>query len=316
MRNALTEIKSMVESKPVEHRLRKVLGENTPAFVSSIVSSVSANPALMKCDPRTIVQSASVAAITRLPIVPGLGFSFLVPYKDQCTWQCGYKGFVQLGHRSKEYASMNATKIPAGVIKHHNPITGQFEFDLSKFDPAAPAVGYMFYSKLANGFERFHYMSKEECHDHGKRYSQSFKKNYGPWVENFDAMARKTVIKLDLSKWGQLSIDMQHAIRFDQGTPLAALDEPIEEGNVLYPDSPDAPVTPEASAERLAELEAARAELIPGLTPPQTPKQFFDEVMSTPGAGKLHVETMIKMLNEKGQTSHAMKLQALLEAAQ
>ena len=36
------------------------------------------------------------------------------------------------------------------------------------------------------------------------------------WTTDFEAMALKTVIKLLLSKWGILSVDMQRAIQDDQ----------------------------------------------------------------------------------------------------
>ena len=36
------------------------------------------------------------------------------------------------------------------------------------------------------------------------------------WKDDFDSMARKTVLKQILSKYGPLSIDMQKAIEYDQ----------------------------------------------------------------------------------------------------
>jgi Recombinational DNA repair protein (RecE pathway) len=65
-----------------------------------------------------------------------------------------------------------------------------------------------------------------------KKYSESYKKNDGQWVENFDGMALKTVTKLNLSKNAPLSIDLQNAIRFDQ-----AAGSDIE--NLSYVDNPD-----------------------------------------------------------------------------
>jgi recombination protein RecT len=41
------------------------------------------------------------------------------------------------------------------------------------------------------------------------------KKN-SKWATDFDAMAKKTVLKLLLSKYAPLSVDMQSAIKFDQ----------------------------------------------------------------------------------------------------
>lgn len=83
-------------------------------------------------------------------------------------------------------------------------------------------------------------MSKNECLNHAKKYSQSFRydlndnKQDSKWSTDFDAMAKKTVIKLLLSKWGILSVEMQRAITDDQKT----FDE---DGNGEYGDNqPDA----------------------------------------------------------------------------
>lgn len=67
-------------------------------------------------------------------------------------------------------------------------------------------------------------MSKSEVLNHAKKYSQSYRydlndnKSSSKWSTDFDAMALKTVIKLLLSKWGILSVEMQRAISDDQKT--------------------------------------------------------------------------------------------------
>ena len=61
-------------------------------------------------------------------------------------------------------------------------------------------------------------MTVEELKKHGKGYSQTYKKyGTGLWEDNFEAMATKTVIKLLLSRYAPLSIEMQKAVELDQG---------------------------------------------------------------------------------------------------
>jgi recombination protein RecT len=82
---------------------------------------------------------------------------------------------------------------------------------------AKPIIGFVSYFKLNNGFEHSFYMTNEEMLAHGKEYSQTFKKDgKGLWKDKFDAMALKTVTKLNLSKNGPLSIELQRAIITDQ----------------------------------------------------------------------------------------------------
>ena len=83
-------------------------------------------------------------------------------------------------------------------------------------------------------------MSKSAVDNHARKYSQSYRydinkgKKSSKWTTDFEAMALKTVIKLLLSKWGILSVDMQRAIQDDQKT----FDE---DGNGDYGDNkPDA----------------------------------------------------------------------------
>ena len=92
-----------------------------------------------------------------------------------------------------------------------------FKFDW-KQKPAAneQPVGYYAYFKLINGFTAELYMTHEQVAAHAGRYSQSFKKGYGVWADNFEAMALKTVTKLLLSKQAPLSIEMQKAVLSDQ----------------------------------------------------------------------------------------------------
>ena len=65
-------------------------------------------------------------------------------------------------------------------------------------------------------------MSVEEVTAHALRYSQTFKskldhvKKSSKWTTDFDDMAKKTVIKLNLSRNAPLSVEMQDAINADQ----------------------------------------------------------------------------------------------------
>src|SRR5690606_37764336 len=92
------------------------------------------------------------------------------------------------------------------------------------------------YFKLRNGFEKTLYMTVEELTAHGKKFSQTFKKGYGLWKDDFDGMARKTVVKLNLSKNAPLSIETQlsKALIYDQ----AAIKD-AETMEVEYLDNPD-----------------------------------------------------------------------------
>ena len=74
---------------------------------------------------------------------------------------------------------------------------------------------------------------------HAKTYSQTYKSGYGVWKDNFDVMARKTVLKLLLSKYAPKSIQMQQALTFDQAVVKNDLTtaETIEDAEISYIDN-------------------------------------------------------------------------------
>jgi recombination protein RecT len=67
-----------------------------------------------------------------------------------------------------------------------------------------------------NGFEKTVYQPIAEIEKHAKKYSQTYKLGFGTWKDDFHSMAKKTVIKMLLSKYGILSVEMQTAMTVDQ----------------------------------------------------------------------------------------------------
>jgi len=239
-------VKGLLCKDDFKKRFNELLGKKAPGFISSVIN-VSNSPTLIGAEPSSIVGSAVVAATMDLPIDPNLGFAYIVPYNDKnkgkvAQFQMGYKGFIQLAMRSGQYKTINATPVYEGDIKKFNRFTGEIEFNEENTD-TGKVIGYLGYFKLINGFEKYLYMTVDELEKHGKKYSQSYKspKEYirdkSLWSTNFDAMATKTVLKLLLSKYGILSIEMQTALQADQGVISSnAVDGDIA-GNVSYIDN-------------------------------------------------------------------------------
>ncbi len=225
----------LVNTDSIKRRFNEVLGKKAPQFMSSVISAYKSNDALSRCEPMSVITAAMQAATLDLPINQSLAQAYIIPYGGVAQFQIGWKGFVQLGQRTGQYKTMNATPVFEGQIKSQNTFTGDIEFQDAK--TSDKKVGYLFYFKLVNGFEKYCYMTTEECEKHGKRYSQMFKQGKGQWADNFDAMALKTVVKLGLSKWGPLSTEMQKALLVDDGV----ID--VETNEVKYPDNPEPEVT-------------------------------------------------------------------------
>jgi recombination protein RecT len=178
------------------------------------------------------------ATALNLPLENSLGMAYCIPYKNNkdnttvAQFQLGYKGFKQLALRSGQFSVIpNATDIKEGELKSRNRLTGECVFEFIEDDKErakAKTIGYASYFKLINGAESTFYMSIEEMEAHALRYSQTYRskndytKKSSKWTTDFDDMAKKTVIKLNLSRNAPLSVEMQDAIKADQSVMYEA----------------------------------------------------------------------------------------------
>ncbi|MBQ6298680.1 MAG: recombinase RecT [Selenomonadaceae bacterium] len=201
-----------LNNEGVKKKIAERLGKNAVPFTSAVLSVYNGSPQLQQCDGKSILGAAFLAETLKLPITPGLGHAFIVPFKGKAQFQVGVRGYVQLAHRTGQYTRLHAGKVYDGEIRGFNPI-GEPEFGEKISDEV---VGYVAYMRLINGFEKTLYMTKAEIEAHAKKYSQSYGKNYSPWTTNFDEMAAKTVLKRLLRTWGVLSADMITALAGDQ----------------------------------------------------------------------------------------------------
>ena len=208
----------------VKAKFQEMLGKRASAFITSVLQVVASNDLLKEADVMTIYNSAAVAATLDLPLNNQLGFAYIIPFKTKipgtsetrvvAQFMVGYKGFIQLAQRSGQFRTISARPIFEGQMIEDNSFDG-FHFDWSK-KKSDIIIGYAAYFKLLNGFEKTLYMSIYELKKHGKRYSQTFKFDKGLWKDDPEVMYMKTVIKLLLSKFALLSIEMQRAIITDQ----------------------------------------------------------------------------------------------------
>ena len=243
---ALTEqqkLKNIFKSDVCKQQFAQILGQKSAGFMSSVLAVVNNNELLKKATAPSVVNSALIAATLDLPINPNLGFSAIVPYYDGKTrqtiaqFQIMYRGMIQLAMRSGQVKTIIAEEVHEGELVSANKFTGEYVFDESARS-SDKVIGYMAYLKLVNGFEKTLYMTIDEVQKHATQYSQTFRKGFGVWKDNFSAMAKKTVTKLLLSKYAPLSIEMQRAMMFDQASIKGEVNvEYIDSTNVEYVDN-------------------------------------------------------------------------------
>ena len=214
-----TMLNGILDGEKMRRRFDELLGKRTPQFLSSLVSMINDNPDLQAAfyaNSMSVIKSALQAASYDLPIDPSLGYAYIVPYKNKgkptATFIIGYKGMVQLCLRTGAYKCVpDAVDVREGELVSYNRLTGEAVFNWIEDEDERenlPVVGYAGYFQLKNGAEKTIFMTVKQIEKHEQKNRKGEYKGKG-WRENFDAMARKTVIRRLCSKYALMSIEYQ-----------------------------------------------------------------------------------------------------------
>lgn len=243
-----TLMNAMLDGEKLRGRFDDLLGKRAPQFISSVVSLVNADANLQTAfyeSPMTIIQSALKAATFDLPIDQNLGYAYIVPFKnskkqEDGTWVkrteasfiLGWKGMHQLALRTGAYKTINVVDIREGELKSYNRLTEEVNIQFVEDDDereSLPIIGYVGYYRLVNGAEKTIYMTKKQIENHEKKHRKGDYMGKG-WKDDFDAMARKTVYRRLIGKWGVMSIDYQ-----SHGDAITLANQMQEEHNLENP---------------------------------------------------------------------------------
>ena len=207
--------------KALEPEIRRALpAVLTPErFTRMALSSINNTPELAECTPMSFIAALLNAAQLGLEPNTPLGQAYLIPYtnkgKLECQFQLGYKGLIDLAYRTGQVQI-----IQAQVVREFDSFEYQYGLD-SKLvhKPGEGARGEITYVyglfKLSNGGYGFEVSNKTEMDTFAARYSKSFGSKYSPWTEDYESMAKKTVIKRVL-KYAPISSDFQKALSMDE----------------------------------------------------------------------------------------------------
>lgn len=241
--------------KSMESEIAKALPSViTPErFTRITLSALSANHKLQECTPQSFLGAMMTAA--QLGVEPNtpLGQAYLIPYfnskskKLEVQFQLGYKGLIDLAYRSGQISTITAHTV-------YENDTFEYEFGLDaklKHIPAktnrGSAIYYYATFKTKDGGYGFEVMSREDVE--AVRRSSSKAADNGPWVTNFDEMAKKTVLKRVL-KYAPLKSEFVRELSSDNTikTTISAdmYDEPNEAIEAEYSDLEPDPETGEA----------------------------------------------------------------------
>ena len=264
--------KEFARSEMIVARFAEVLGDRgAQVYINSVVLAVANSDALQACSTASIISSALRAATLSLSVDPAIGQAYLVPFGKTATFQIGYKGLRDMAVRTNKYRFLNVSPVHEGERIEFNRITGAAEFVGDKLSDKV--AGWVASFELINSFSKVIYMSRDEIHEHAKKYSKGYDNPKGVWKTNESQMERKTVLRLLLLHWGtleardQLFISMSEDpedesildAQFKEFTPTEK--EPQTEAQLLgdmgfstpLPPAPPAPASHPPEPEELAD---------------------------------------------------------------
>lgn len=228
-------LKNALSTDSVKQRFEEMLGRKAPGFISNIMSVAQSNTMFNNVDRNSVILAAAQAAALDLSINPNLGLAALVPYGSTCTLQLMRDGLVELCNRTGMFEYIVNEEVYEGELVEKNRFTNTYVFDETK-RVSDRIIGFMAAFKLTNGGSHTVYWTVEECKAHGKKYSKTFSNPKGLWTSNFDAMAKKTVLKHLLKKYAPKSIEyLNKALEIDQASFTGTIDNP----QPVYVDNPN-----------------------------------------------------------------------------
>lgn len=262
-----------MQTEKYKKLINNTLGDPVRAarFAANITSAVAVNPTLQECDAGTILAGALLGESLLLQPSPQLGQFYLVPFESKAKrdrqgnvikpaclkaqFVLGYKGYIQLALRTGQYKRLNVLEVKSGELGGWDPFEERFHemHFIEDFEKRAamPTVGYIAHFEYINGFQKTLYWTADQMMSYADKYSPAFSaaaykkllngeipqnelwKYSSFWYKDFDGMAKKTMLRQLISKWGIMTAEMTMAYERD--------------GHVMMPDTASGDLLPEVT---------------------------------------------------------------------
>ncbi|MFZ5989852.1 MAG: recombinase RecT [Bacillota bacterium] len=206
-------IRELMESEVFKVQIARALPRHLTAdrFVRVALTTLIRNPKLQQCTQASFFNA--LLTLSQLGIEPDGRRAHLIPFENrknnttECQLIIDYKGLAELAYNTNQVSFIHADVVcenddfeyDKGQIKKHI-------IDL-KTTRGNPYAAYAIV-KMKDGTEKCEVMTEEEIEKIRKRSRAA---EVGPWVTDWNEMAKKTVFRR-LSKWIPLSPEQKEAI--------------------------------------------------------------------------------------------------------
>ena len=237
-----TSIAALLNDPRVKNQMANALPRHVTAdrLARIALTEVRKNKMLAQCDQKSFLGALMMCA--QLGLEPGgaLGHAYLVPFRQGQTlavqFIIGYRGMIELARRSGQIKSIEARPVYDGDVFEvelglNSNLRHVPDFDNpNRVNPDKLRFVYAV-AHLKDGGVQFEVMSRKEIEAVRARSKAG---SSGPWVEHFEQMALKTVVRR-LFKWLPISVEIAAAIeqdaRADSGQPQ---DNPLDGDGVVF----------------------------------------------------------------------------------
>lgn len=271
MSGNLPQLSQLMKSDKVQKQFQGMLKERASSFMTSVITTVSNNEYLQKASPSSIILCAATSASLNLPVNPSLGYAAIIPYGSKAQLQIMVDGWVALAKRGGQLEVLTCEPVYEGELLAKDRFHEHYDFLDSGCEDESKIIGFMCYMRELNGFQKTIYWTKKKIMQHGKKYSKNYNSPSSLWKTDFPSMARKTLIKHMLKKYGTLSTDMQTAIERDE----RALDGNVQDMENAQIDNEYEDSVEESEAE--PEVEPEKEPQKVKLSVKKEPKAAFNE---------------------------------------
>ncbi len=259
-------------------RIAAVIGNNLSPqrLYQMYVSTINREPQLANCSVESVLSCfMKCAALGLEPSnVDGLGRAYILSYgnknyrtgQKEATLIIGYKGMIDLARRSGQIRDISARAVHEGDEFTYSYGLNEDLRHVPCAKPGKLTYVYMI-ANFKDGGHYFQVMNADEIEAAAKR-SPSYGKAVSPWKSDYEAMAKKTVIRRAFP-YLPVSVEARDAAASDDQTPdysdvfrplptVTADDSPVD-ASVDESEQPQQETQPEAEP---SPVDVKRAEMI------------------------------------------------------
>ena len=202
-REGVTTLRNAIKASEAQFALALPQHVDAGRFLRCALTAINVVPKLAQCTQESVLAGLMQAAQLGLEVADVRGQAYLIPRwdgRDKCmkaSFQLGYRGMIDLAARGG--ITVTVDDICANDAYDFERGTNAFLRHKPTLADRGDVIAYYAVATFADARQpAFVVMGKGDAEAHRDKFASTKTKDgdiYGTWVEHFDAMARKTVVR-------------------------------------------------------------------------------------------------------------------------